>query len=314
MAFAKKLSFVIPCYYSELTVTGVVEDIIKEFPLSEFDMEIILVNDGSTDNTFAVIKGLAQKYAQVKALNLAKNFGQDAALMAGYSHASGDYIISLDDDGQNPPAEAHKLIAKMDEGYDAVFGKYHVKKHSRFKNWGSHLNDKMATLLLGKPKDLTLCSYYIMNRFTMLEMLKYQNAFPYIWGLILRTTDHITNIFIDHRARTVGETTFTLKKLIGLWLNGFTSFSIKPLRIATTCGGIVALLGFIFTICMVIRQLIAPDPIAGWTSLMAVLLIIGGMLMVMIGLLGEYIGRIFISQNRSPQYVIREEYHQKEIE
>lgn len=187
----KKLSFVIPCYYSEKTISLVVDDIFEAFPKEDYQYEIILVNDGSKDNTFSVIKGLADKFPQVIAVNLAKNFGQDAALMAGYTYATGEYIISLDDDCQNPPAEAHKLIAKIEEGYDAVFGKYHTKQHSAFKNWGSRLNDKMATMLLKKPKDLTLCSYFIMNSFVKDEMLRYDSAFPYIWGLILRTTDQI---------------------------------------------------------------------------------------------------------------------------
>lgn len=314
MKLDKKLSFVIPCYYSEKTISLVVDDIFKAFPKEDYQFEIILVNDGSKDNTFSVIKGLADKFPQVIAVNLAKNFGQDAALMAGYTYATGDYIISLDDDCQNPPIEAHKLIAKIEEGYDAVFGKYHVKQHSAFKNWGSRLNDKMATMLLKKPKDLTLCSYFIMNSFVKDEMLRYDSAFPYIWGLILRTTDHITNVFIDHKKREVGTTTFTLGKLIMLWLNGFTSFSVKPLRIASFFGGFFAFLGFLLTIIMVIRQFICPEPIIGWTSLMCALLIVSGLNMLMLGLMGEYIGRIFISQNKSPQFVVRQLYRQERPE
>jgi len=304
----KKLSFVIPCYYSEKTISLVVDDIFSAFPEKDYDFEIILVNDGSRDNTFSVIKNLAEKHSQITAINLAKNFGQDAALMAGYTYATGDYIISLDDDCQNPPMEAHKLISKIEEGYDVVFGKYHIKQHSAFKNWGSRLNDKMATLLLHKPKDLTLCSYFIMNSFIKNEMLRYNSAFPYIWGLILRSTDHITNVFIDHKKREIGTTTFTLGKLIMLWLNGFTSFSMKPLRIASFLGSFFAVLGFALTIFMIIRQFICPEPIIGWTSLMCALLIVSGLNMLMLGLLGEYIGRIFISQNKSPQFVVRQLY------
>lgn len=302
----KKLSFVIPCYYSEKTISKVVEDIFIAFPPKEYQIEVVLVNDGSKDNTFSVISHLADEHKQVTAVNLAKNFGQDAALMAGYSMCSGDYIISLDDDGQNPPIEAHKLLTKIDEGFDAVFGKYHVKKHSRFKNWGSRLNDKMATSLLGKPKDLTLCSYYVMNKFIMHEMLRYESAFPYIWGLILRSTDSIANVYIDHREREIGETTFTLWKLITLWMNGFTSFSIKPLRLSTFFGGFFAFMGFIAALVVVIRQFISPESTIGWPSLMCVLLVMGGLIMMILGLLGEYIGRIFISMNKSPQFVIRE--------
>lgn len=304
----KKLSFVIPCYYSEKTIPLVVEDIRRAFPEEDYCYEIILVNDGSKDNTFPVIEALAREHACITAINLAKNFGQDAALMAGYTYATGDYIISLDDDCQNPPEEAHKLIAKIEEGYDAVFGKYHVKQHSAFKNWGSRLNDKMATALLKKPKDLTLCSYFVMTSFVKEEMLRYDSAFPYIWGLILRTTDHITNVYIDHKRREIGTTTFTFGKLVMLWLNGFTSFSVKPLRLASLFGSFFALLGFLLAVVMVIKQFIHPEPITGWTSLMCTLLIVGGINMMMLGLAGEYIGRIFISQNKSPQFVVRQVY------
>lgn len=308
MKLKEKLSFVIPCYHSEKSIEHVVKDIFQAFPINDYDYEILLINDGSRDHTGEVIKDLAKQYSRITAVELAKNFGQDAALMAGYSLSSGDYIISLDDDGQNPPEEAHKLLAKIQEGYDVVFGKYHKKKHSVFKNWGSRMNDRMATMMLKKPKDLTLCSYFIMNRFVVNEMLQYENAFPYIWGLILRSTDHITNVYLEHKEREYGTTTFTLFKLIQLWLNGFTSFSIKPLRIATFFGTFFAFLGFLGAICLIIRQWIAPDPVVGWSSLMCMLLVIGGLSMVMLGLLGEYIGRIFISINKAPQYVIREIY------
>lgn len=308
MKLDKKLSFVIPCYYSEKTISLVVEDILRAFPEKDYNYEIILINDGSEDNTYAVLHSLAENNPRITAVNLAKNFGQDAALMAGYTYATGDYIISLDDDCQNPPEEAHKLIARIEEGYDAVFGKYHVKQHSAFKNWGSRLNDKMATALLKKPKDLTLCSYFIMTSFVKDEMLRYDSAFPYIWGLILRTTDHISNVYIEHKRREIGDTTFTFGKLVMLWLNGFTSFSVKPLRLASLLGGFFSLLGFLLAVIMVIRQIIHPEPITGWTSLMCTLLIVSGINMMMLGLAGEYIGRIFISQNKSPQFVVRQVY------
>lgn len=308
MKLDKKLSFVIPCYYSEKTISLVVEDILRAFPEKDYNYEIILINDGSEDNTYAVLHSLAENNPRITAVNLAKNFGQDAALMAGYTYATGDYIISLDDDCQNPPEEAHKLIARIEEGYDAVFGKYHVKQHSTFKNWGSRLNDKMATALLKKPKDLTLCSYFIMTSFVKDEMLRYDSAFPYIWGLILRTTDHISNVYIEHKRREIGDTTFTFGKLVMLWLNGFTSFSVKPLRLASLLGGFFSLLGFLLAVIMVIRQIIHPEPITGWTSLMCTLLIVSGINMMMLGLAGEYIGRIFISQNKSPQFVVRQVY------
>lgn len=300
----KKISFVIPCYYSEKTLAPVVENIISEF--SNRPIEIVLVNDGSTDGTFSVIQELCAKYEFIKGVNLAKNFGQDGARMAGYRFCTGDYIVSLDDDGQNPPFEAHKLIAKLEEGYDVVFGKYTEKKHSWFKNFGSKVNDRMANIVIGKPKDITLCSYFVMTKFVAKEIIKYNGAFPYVWGLILRSTNRIANAVIEHREREVGETTYTFAKLLGLWLNGFTAFSVKPLRMASFLGVLFAAFGFLFVMYILIATLFFGATTQGWASLMSMLLIIGGTLMMMIGLLGEYVGRIYLNGNKAPQFVIRE--------
>ena len=310
--FDEKISFVIPCYYSEKTVSGVVEEIFKAFPEEKYNIEIILVNDGSKDRTFQVISELAMKYKNVIAVNLAKNFGQDGARMAGYSFCSGEYVISLDDDGQNPPAEAHKLLEKINQGYDAVFGKYYIKKHSRFKNFGSKVNDKMANIMLGKPKDLSLCSYFVMNRFTVNQVLKYHGAFPYIWGLILRSTDNVSNEYIEHQAREVGETTYTFKKLLALWLNGFTSFSVKPLRVSTLVGSGVALIGFCFALYVAIISIVSGITVSGWASLICIMLLLCGLQLMMMGMLGEYVGRIFMSENNAPQYTVKEVITKKE--
>lgn len=302
----KKLSFVIPCYYSEKTLADVVDNVVEEF--KDYTIEIVLVNDGSTDNTYQVILELCQKYSFVKGINLAKNFGQDGARMAGYHYCTGDYIISLDDDGQNPPAETHKLLKKIDEGYDVVFGKYIKKKHSWFKNFGSKVNDRMANIIIGKPKDITLCSYFIMNSFVVKEIIKYEGAFPYVWGLILRSTDRIANQVIEHREREVGETTYTFAKLLGLWLNGFTAFSVKPLRLASLVGTLFSAFGFLFVLYILFAALFFGISTQGWASLMSITLIVGGILMVMIGLLGEYVGRIYLNENKAPQYVVRDYY------
>lgn len=299
----KKISFVIPCYYSQDTLESVVEEVICEF--HDDEIEIVLVNDGSTDNTYNVIKSLCKKYSFIKGFSLAKNFGQDGARMAGYKYCTGDYIVSLDDDGQNPPKEAHKLIKKLEEGYDVAFGKYIVKKHSKFKNFGSKVNDKMANIIIGKPKDLRLCSYFAMTSFVAKEIVKYEGAFPYVWGLILRTTNNITNEVIEHKSREVGESTYTFAKLLGLWLNGFTAFSVKPLRIASFTGVCFSFIGFVFAIYIIVSKLIFGIETGGWASLMSIVLFTNGVLMIMIGLMGEYVGRIYMTENRAPQYVVR---------
>ncbi len=312
----KHLSFVIPCYNSEHTVAHVVAEIDNAFAgNNRYDYEIILVNDASPkDNTLGAIRRIASENPRVTAVNLSKNFGQDSALMAGYSVAKGDYIISLDDDGQNPAVESWKLLNKLEEGWDVVFGKYAVKKHSKIKNLGSRLNDKMAQILLDKPKDLRLCSYFAMDRFVVDEMLKDRNSFPYIWGLILRTTNRITNVYIEHRPREEGKSNFTLLKCFKVWMNGFIAFSVKPLRFSTVMGTLIACFGFLYGIYVVVKQLMFGEPVEGWSSMMTAILLLGGIILMMLGLLGEYIGRMNINVNNTPQYVIRNVYTGKETE
>ena len=303
--YNKTISFVIPCYYSEKTVESVVEDIVNEFPEEEYDREIVLVNDGSKDGTYDVLCQLAERIKGVKAINLAKNFGQDAATLCGLSECKGDYIVVLDDDGQNPPCEAHKLLDEIDKGYDAVFAKYHKKKDTKFKSFGHMVNDRMVTAMIRKPKDLELNSYFVINRFVRDEMLKYKGAYPYIWGLIIRCTDSMTNVYVEHKNREVGESTYNLSKLLGLWVNGLLSFSVKPLRLTLVMGTIACLFGFIITIIVVINTLLYGD-VPGWTTLIMAILLMGGIQLLMLGMMGEYLGRLFINQNNAPQFVVRD--------
>ena len=303
-----KISFVVPCYYSEATIGLVVEDIVREFENYTYEYEIILVNDGSKDGTGEEIVQLSKKYSTVTAVVLSKNFGQDAALMAGYNCSTGDFIVSLDDDGQNPAKEAKKLVSKLEEGYDVAFGQYHKKMHSWFKNFGSKFNDIMAIIMLDKSKDLKLCSYFAMNRWTLEEVIKYQGAYPYIWGLILRTTDNITNVYIDHKAREIGKSTYSFRKMVAYWLNGFTAFSVKPLRFSGIMGVIVSCIGVIYLLFSIIDYIVNGTAVEGWASIMFFLIIFLGIQMMMIGLLGEYVGRTYLNANMKPQYIIRFQY------
>lgn len=303
----KLVSFVIPCYCSEHTIGSVVDEIRRTMPaLPEYDYEIILVNDCSPDDTYSVISGLAREDRRITAVDLARNFGQHAAIMAGLSHTRGEYVVCLDDDGQTPADEVGKLLAKLDEGYDVAYASYgHHKQHNAFRNFGSWLNGKMTEIMLGKPKDLSLTSYFAARRFIIDEMLRYEHCFPYVMGLVLRSTKNICNVPVDHRQREQGSSGYNLGKLISLWMNGFTSFSIKPLRLATYLGGATALAGFLYAIIIVIRYFTIHLAPLGWSSTTALLLILGGIILLVLGLVGEYVGRIFMCVNASPQYVER---------
>lgn len=304
----KKISYVIPCYRSENTISHVVngiDDVMQQYK-ERYSYEVILVNDCSPDHTYDTICNIAENNEHVKGVNLAKNFGQQGALMAGFSCVSGDLILCMDDDGQTAPSEIPKLIGKYEEGYDVVYARYAKKKHSAFRNFGSRVNDWMATAMLGKPKNLYASSFFIMERYVIDEIVKCQNPYPYILGLILRTTGNITNVDVIHQERIEGRSGYTLAKLLGLWMNGFTAFSVLPLRIATVMGLVMSFLAMVFMIIIIIHKFMSPDVPVGWSSLVTVLLFVSGIMMCMMGLLGEYIGRLYVTQNRSPQYVIRD--------
>lgn len=307
------VSFVIPCYRSAKTIGKVVEEIgVTMEALKEYRYEIVLVNDASADETFEVIRNICAERENVCGINLARNFGQHAALMAGFHYVHGDIVVCLDDDGQTPADEVGKLLAKIGEGYDAVYARYAHKQHSVFRNFGSKVNEWMARVMLGKPKDLYLSSYFAVRRFVVEEMIRYTNPYPYVIGLVLRTTAKTANVDVNHREREIGTSGYTIGKLLALWFNGFTAFSIKPLRVATAVGAFASIAGFLYGIYTVIKKLVNPNVVIGFSSLMSAIVFIGGMVMLMLGIIGEYIGRIYISLNNSPQYVIRECINERE--
>lgn len=309
------VSFVIPCYRSAQTIGRVVQEIREAMrELSQYRYEIVLINDASPDDTFETIRALCRENKDICAINLARNFGQHAALMAGFSHVRGDIVICLDDDGQTPASEVGKLLSGIEAGSDVVYAKYTNKRHSGFRNFGSRINELMARVMLGKPKELYVSSYFAAKRFVVEEMLRYENPYPYVIGLVLRTTKKIANVEVTHREREVGTSGYTLGKLLGLWFNGFTAFSVKPLRVATVIGVISACAGFAYGIFTIIKKFINPAVPVGFSALMAAVVFFCGLILLMLGIIGEYIGRIYISLNNSPQYVIRECLDERDAE
>ena len=311
----KKVSFVIPCYRSALTIEKVVNEVQSAMAkLPEYTYEIILVNDCSPDDTFEVIHRLCEENSNICGINLAKNFGQHAALMAGFHQVTGDILVCLDDDGQTPADEVGSLLVEIEAGQDVVYASYAHKKHSLFRNFGSWVNEKMLQFLLGKPKELYVSSYFAARRFIVDEMLRYENAYPYIIGLVLRTTKRISNVQVSHREREIGTSGYTLGKLLGLWFNGFTAFSTKPLRIATASGTVFAAIGFLYAVYTIIKKFVNPAVPMGFSSIMSAILVIGGLILIMLGLIGEYIGRMYICMNNAPQFVVRDLISAKEEE
>ena len=302
------LSFVIPCYRSAKTLAKVVDDIqdqVRQHP--EYTAEIILVNDGSPDNTYEVIEELAEKYENIVGIDIAKNSGQQNALMAGFRAARGEIILASDDDGQTPVETSFQLIEKLlNENYDVVCAKYGDRgKRTLFRRLGTWADRKMVKVFLEKPDDIFTSLFFAARRFVIDEITKYENPYPYWTGLLLRTTRNIGNVDVVQKDRLSGSSGYNLKKLLGLWINGCTTFSIKPLRFATLTGILLAMVGFITIIVIAVQKFVNPNMMSGWTSMIATMLLIGGLIMMMLGVIGEYIGRIYLSLNGSPQYVIR---------
>lgn len=305
----QRISFCIPCYRSAKTIGPVIDEIIAEVSkrAEEFDYEIVCVIDGSPDNVFSVLQGIAAENSHVKVINLAKNFGQAGARMATLRFATGDFLVCLDDDGQSPMNHLWDLFRPMEEeGMDICIAKYPHKTQSRFKNFGSQVNRMTTQLLLDVPKDFAMTNFYVMRRFIARELIRYQNPYPFMTGLIIRTTKNFRLVPMEDRKRMEGTTGYTFKKLLAHWLNGLTAFSVIPLRISSFAGVICAVMGFLFGLVTVVRKLLGANIAAGYSSTIAILLFIGGLIMMMLGMIGEYVGRIYICLNNAPQYVVRE--------
>lgn len=298
------ISFVIPCYNSSKTIVDVTSDIIKTMK-KDYSYEIILVNDGSKDNTIDVITKLAKTNKKIKVIDFSKNYGQHSAILAGLKYTKGSIIVGLDDDGQTPAKESPKLIKAIQDGYDVAYANYKKKQHSAFRNFGSKVNLLMSEWLLNKPKNIHPNSFFACKDYVAKEMVKYQNPYPYILGLTLQSTNSIINVETEHYERKVGKSNYSFSKLISLWLNGFTAFSVKPLRISSFVGVTSALLGFIYGIVLIVKKLTNQTQVLGYSSIMAAILFIGGIILLVLGLIGEYLGRIYISINNAPQYVIK---------
>lgn len=308
-------SIVVPCYKSSATIRKMVEMTSQEMDrLGKHEYEFVLVDDHSPDQgaTLAAIKSLADDYPFVKAVSLAKNGGQHNAIMAGLNLAEGDFCIGMDDDMQTHPSQLTYLIDEIDKGYDIVYGYYPQKKHSTFRNFGSFVNYATVRIMIGKPKDMKTSSYWIIRKFVRDYVVKYESPYTHLQGLFLRTTRNISCIPIQHFEREVGQSGYTFKKLIQLWSN-IMGYSVVPLRLATYCGYLFSILSLLGACGIVIRKLLVPSMAIGWPSMMCAICFFTGINLLFLGLIGEYLGRMFLGMNHQPQFVIREVYQQKAV-
>lgn len=309
------VSIVVPCYNSEHTISDLVELTIQTLQNSypDYGVEFVLVNDYSKDHTMDIIRSLCQKYSFVKGICLAKNFGQHNAIMAGLQYAQGDLIVGMDDDMQTHPSQLPILLAKIQEGYDLVYGQYPVRKNSFFKNLTSKFNAVTSRILLGRPKTIVSSNYWVINRMVRDEVIKYRSFNPYVDAIFYRVTHNIADVPIEHFKREYGSSNYTFRKLVKLWFAYF-SFSAVPLRISSLMGILLSSIGFLASLAVLIRQLIAPSSQLGWASIMCAMFLFFGFVLMALGIIGEYLGKIILTLNATPQYVIRETLNAKKEE
>ena len=303
-------SIIIPCYNSDQTIRKVVESTMEELDrLGRKEYEFVLVDDYSPNDpkTITELKKLAAEYKCVRVLELAYNSGQHNAIMAGLNYAKGDVFIAMDDDGQTHPSQLQYLLKALDDGADVVYGYYPQKKHSLFRNFGSYVNYLTVRYLIGKPKEMKTSSYWVIRRFVRDSVITYQAPYTQLQGLFLRTTKNIVSVPIQHFEREVGVSNYTFKKLIGLWSN-IMGFSVVPLQFATKLGFFFSMIGILGVVLTVINKIMKPNAPLGWPSIMVALCFFSGIILMFMGMIGEYIGRMFLEINRTPQFVIREKY------
>ncbi|MBB4172083.1 glycosyltransferase family 2 protein [Rhizobium sp. BK538] len=302
------VSIVVPVYNGSETI-GVLRDQIDAV-LSNTNFansyEVVFVNDRGPVDAWPAICSLAERHPEVVGINLRRNFGQHNATMAGIAHARGEVIVIMDEDLQHPPAAIEALVDAVRRGADVCYTRYHNRQHATWKKWGSSFNDFMAGLLLKKPRGLYLSSFKAIHRDVAKDILRYTGPYPYIDGLLLATTSSIEAIDIDHQPRLAGESSYNLKRLVSLWLKMATGSSVYPLRIATFVGFLVALLSLLALVGVVVSRIANPDLEPGWASVIVTILFVGGVQMVFLGIIGEYVGRIYIRLNRPPQFVVKE--------
>ena len=303
------LAIVIPVYNSEKTIARLVDELVGNLgPL--YRLEIILVNDHSGDRSEEACISLYQRYKDtVRFYSLSRNVGEHSAVMAGLNKTTAEYAVIMDDDFQNPVGEVTKLVEKALEGdFDVVYTYYREKKHNMFRNIGSWFHNRVANFMLRKPKDLYLSSFKVLSRFLVEEIIKYKAPFPYIDGLVLQATENIGRVEVEHHPRQESRSGYTLGKLVSLWLNMFTNFSILPLRLSVFLGFVFAFLGLAMGAYTVIEKINHPDLPVGFASLIFSISVFAGVQLISLGIIGEYIGRIFLTLNRKPQYTIKKQF------
>lgn len=298
------VSVVIPCYYSEKMISTVVEQTRAELVKAGYSYEFVLVNDGSTDGTFAATSALCADDDRIVGINCAKNSGQHNAIMAGLRETRGDLVLLMDDDMQTHPSQCVKLLDSIGDA-DVVFASWPEHKQAWWRELGSKFTVWSMRVLTDRPKEIYASNFIVLRRHVRDEMVRYHGPYVYIQGLIFRATANIKNVEVVHYERAQGTSGYTLKTLIRLW-STVLNFSMVPLRLAAVIGAVLGAIGLVSALAIFIMRLLDPTMQAGWPSLMATMLTCSGLIILFLGLIGEYLGRVFMTINNAPQYVLKQ--------
>ena len=306
MSDDKLLSIVVPVYNGADTIVELVEALAQQ-PFG-MELEIVLINDASSDDSQAVCERLlGATAASVTLINHSRNFGEHNAVMTGLRHAKGDFIVTIDDDLQNPPGEILKLLGELRSNErDIVYGRFLTKQHATWRNLGSKSANLIAEWLTDKPRGLYMSTFRCMNRFLVNRILDYSGPYPFIDGLVFQITDRIGSVEVVHLPNKAGRTNYTLRKLIKLWLTILINFSTRPLQMSISLGLIMAALGGLGAIYVIIDYFLEKSVSSGWPSLVVLMLVFTGTQLIILGLMGEYIGRMFIHIGGRPQAIVRD--------
>jgi glycosyltransferase involved in cell wall biosynthesis len=302
------LSIVIPVYNGASSIADLVRDL-ENLPIGG-GHEIVLVNDGSADDSLAICRTLFETArVPMTIVSLARNYGEHNAVLAGLRYASGAHVITMDDDLQNPPEEVQRLLAfAQRNGKEVVYTYYYDKRHALWRNIASRFANRVADFVLDKPRGLYLSSFRCMTAFVAREIVRYEGPFPYVDGLILQVTHDIDRLPVSHLPRATGSSNYTMRRLFRLWMNMFVNFSVMPLRISTVTGFALSALGAVGVI-MAVGEALLSSPPPGWASLMAAVLLLSGVQLLILGIIGEYLGRLYLTANQRPQSVVKEVRH-----
>lgn len=306
------ISIVIPCYRSVKTLPDVVKEIQEVFEKkNHYEYEIILVNDGSPDQTFEVIETLCERDERITGINLSQNFGQSSAKMAAIPYVHGDILITMDDDGQHPAEGIFVLIDKILEGYDMVYAYFPHKKHSLFKRVTSWMNSFLLSLMKIKDSNVHSSSFVAYSSFAIRMIQDSQSPVNALTSYVRRLTKRITDVEMEHRERASGKSNYTVKRLFRLWRNGITSFSTQALGLSIYLGCITAAMGFVYAFIIFIRKIMNPGMVLGYASTMIAVLVLSGIIMILLGIIGEYLGKVFLIMVHLPNYLVRDEIPNK---